>query len=92
MKSGRSEFSSGGGHIPPHADNLYMCPPWGISVPVPFFFILIFLLCLRLFPSPYGLVVLLLLVSPSEGGGGSASSPCVSPPDLLLHQEQMFLM
>ena len=71
MKSGRSAFFSGGA-CPPHTGYLCLCPPWGISIPVPFLVVLLFLLYLRLCPAPCGLVALLLLVAPYvwvEGGG-----------------------
>ena len=41
MESERSAFSSGGRHAPPHADYLYRCPSWGISIPVSFLVVLL---------------------------------------------------
>ena len=72
-----------GVHIPPHADDLYRCPPWDISVPVPIpLVILFFLLCRRLLPTLSGLMALLGLFSHSAGAGVCAFVP-MFPPSLL---------
>ena len=70
MKSGRSAFSSGGGGAPPHADNLYRCPPLGLSVFFPFLVVILVLLRLCLCPTLGSLLTFLLLVLPSWRGGG----------------------
>ena len=68
-----------GGHFLPHADHLYLCPPWGLSVPVPFrLSLLLVLFHLRLLPALSGLVVLLCVCGPSAGGS-SALPPCFPP-------------
>ena len=84
-------FSSRGGTPPPHVADLYPCPPWGLSVTIPFLLIpLLFLYRLRLCPALYGLVVLLVLFSPYVVGGGlwiclpiSPFSTTSFPPPLL---------
>ena len=83
VKSGRSAFSSGGEHVPPHTDHLYRCPPWGISVPVPILFIPLLLLGLGICPDPCGFMELLVLVLPYAGEGMrtlTPVSPLSSPP------------
>ena len=56
---------------PPHADDLYPCPPWGISVTAPFILIPPLFLCsLRLLPSLSRYMALLDSFSLSVGWGG----------------------
>ena len=74
-----------GEHPPPHADHLYMYPPWGLSVPVPIFLVLRFFLILRLRPAPCDLVALLCLFPPSVAQGGGGVYGLVSPFPPLFH-------
>ena len=72
-----------GGARPPPTDNLCMCPPWDISVPVPFLVVVLFLLCLRLCLLPVALCRSCFwscLLCMGGGGVASALSPCFSPP------------
>ena len=68
-----------GGTPPPHLDNLYWCPPWGLSVLILFLLNLGLFLILRLRPTTCGLVALLRLVPPSAGGGSTSLFPCFLP-------------
>ena len=69
-----------GGHASPHADNLYWCSPWVLSVPVPFLLIPLFLFFLDLGSDLGCLLAILPLVLTSLLGGPAALSPCVPPP------------
>ena len=69
-----------GGHVFPHVNDLYRCPPWGLSVPDPFLLIpLLFLFRLRLYPTLSGLLALLDLLS-LYAGGSLALYPCFLSP------------
>ena len=56
------------GGVPPHVYDLGQCPPWGLSVPVPFLISLLVLCMSRLLSSLSGLIALPLSVSSSAGG------------------------
>ena len=77
----------GGSRPPPHVENLYQYPPWGLYVSVPFIVILFSILFLCLEPSLYGLVALVLLVLDSGGEGYCLVSLCrhSCPRLILLH-------
>ena len=57
-----------GGGVPTHTNILYRFPPWGLSIPVPIFFLSL-LLSLCLCPAPCGLVSLLDFIRYYVGGG-----------------------
>ena len=73
-----------GGTRPPHASDLYWCPPWGLSAPVPFLLVSLLFLRLRLYSSSCGLVALLVLVDSSVGEGVFGFIPLCTPYILLL--------
>ena len=68
-----------GGHVPSHADHLYRCSPWGISVPFPFLLIPPILLHLRLVSALRCLLEILPLILTFSEGYPAAPSPCVPP-------------
>ena len=73
------------GHVPPHASELDRCPTWGLSVPVPFSLLPLFILFqVRLLPALSGLMALLLLVGSSGGGGVFGFVPLRPPSPLFL--------
>ena len=73
-----------GGWRPPHACDLYRCPSWGISVPVPLLVSLLVLCLVPILFSLPGVMALSLSVSSSVRGGLWLLSPA-SPFPLFPH-------